>query len=560
MSNPFDDSFGETKVNHNPFDDGSNNNDRRQHRSNVTTNPFTENADDRSQSSFIANDYDDNDDDEYDDEYDDNYDNDNKQKSVEPAEASWQYLGDLPYRRVPIYSNVTWERKVTSSDTAENAAANNKMFHHGLATFPPNAVRYHPKLLNPREVRTLLNNTTYTIVRGCPNGGPIAAITIPILGGGGGGATTSSPGGGGGGYWKSHLYIWTNSGQCLAQIEFPPDHTTTPMTTETNKRTYTAADVLTIGFTNRTTLVIVLRDSFCYTYNLRGDAILPPFFIMPRSSSISGSLHGTSTHSTSGSASNRTDGGGAELLLAHIYEGGVAVLATNKDSALVELLDYHDDPTYTQTSHITARKVCATTATTSGTSTTTSTMLVSSYDTVMTSNYALITPLPTATYANQNFCHYCSIAVLSRLRTSSHHPEIFLSTSDNSVITIDSSTMNIIDVNCRQRIPSPIIDMSFAPNGRFLACFTESSMLTVISTSFETKVLDFDTSEGSNMPPVEMKWCGEDRYVLFLCLCLYLLSGCILRNKLSGEMAKIGVFGYILHFLFWFFICFGVGL
>jgi hypothetical protein len=56
--------------------------------------------------------------------------------------------------------------------------------------------------------------------------------------------------------------------------------------------------------------------------------------------------------------------------------------------------------------------------------------------------------------------------------------------------------------------------MRFAPNGRFLACFTQDSMLTVISTSFETKVLDFDTSEGSSAPPLDMQWCGEDSVVL----------------------------------------------
>lgn len=70
------------------------------------------------------------------------------------------------------------------------------------------------------------------------------------------------------------------------------------------------------------------------------------------------------------------------------------------------------------------------------------------------------------------------------------------------------------DVNCRARISSPIVAMTFAPNGRFLACFTQSSILTVISTSFETKVLDFDTSEGSSAPPLDMKWCGEDSVVL----------------------------------------------
>jgi len=70
------------------------------------------------------------------------------------------------------------------------------------------------------------------------------------------------------------------------------------------------------------------------------------------------------------------------------------------------------------------------------------------------------------------------------------------------------------DVDCRSQLESPIVFMSFAPNGRFLACFTQASILTVISTSFETKVLDFDTSDGSSASPSEMKWCGEDSVVL----------------------------------------------
>lgn len=80
-------------------------------------------------------------------------------------------------------------------------------------------------------------------------------------------------------------------------------------------------------------------------------------------------------------------------------------------------------------------------------------------------------------------------------------------------MVVNAATTEIKDLDCRGRISAPIVEMSFAPNGRFLACFTEASMLTVISTTFETKVLDFDTSEGSSQPPLEMKWCGEDRYV-----------------------------------------------
>jgi len=89
-----------------------------------------------------------------------------------------------------------------------------------------------------------------------------------------------------------------------------------------------------------------------------------------------------------------------------------------------------------------------------------------------------------------------------------------LSTSDNSVIVVNTVTCEITDVDCRARISAPIVDMTFAPNGRFLACFTQSSMLTVISTSFETKVLDFDTTEGASKPPLQMIWCGEDSVVL----------------------------------------------
>ena len=101
--------------------------------------------------------------------------------------------------------------------------------------------------------------------------------------------------------------------------------------------------------------------------------------------------------------------------------------------------------------------------------------------------------------------------MLPRIHTNSRHPELFLSTSDNSVVVANTSTGDITDVDCRSRISSPIVSMSFAPNGRFLACFTQSLLLTVISTSFETKVLDFDTSKETSSPPRDMKWCGEDR-------------------------------------------------
>jgi hypothetical protein len=45
-----------------------------------------------------------------------------------------------------------------------------------------------------------------------------------------------------------------------------------------------------------------------------------------------------------------------------------------------------------------------------------------------------------------------------------------------------------------------------------MACFMSSGILTVMSTSFTTKILDFDTN--STRKPVQMVWCGEDAVLL----------------------------------------------
>lgn len=125
--------------------------------------------------------------------------------------------------------------------------------------------------------------------------------------------------------------------------------------------------------------------------------------------------------------------------------------------------------------------------------------------------YALITEVPlTAKAANTNFR---ALAVLPRHRTKSRHPEIFVSTTQPpSVWILEVATCGVTDVQAS--LMAPILKMAFSPNGRFLACFTQDAMLTVISTLFETKVLDFDTSEGATTPPLGLEWCGEDSVVL----------------------------------------------
>lgn len=372
-----------------------------------------------------------------------------------PVEASWQYLGDLPYRRVPIYSNVRWGDETD----AENQTDNNDVLNYGLSAFPKASLQRHPEILNPKELRELLSSSTVTKVVGCPYGGPIAAVTLPIVG------QTS---------WfnQTEIRIMTNAGRQLARIDFP-------LPEMMDRGTYSPSDIMEIGFTDRTALAIVLRDSLCLTYDLSGNPLLPPFHLLPRG-----------------------EGQGTELFHATVFEGGAAVLSTSKHAAIVEFLDEHDDPSYFSTAHVEARTIFPDMPLD---------VFGEGKGDAIPSFCGLVTPLPTAAFASEQFLSYATIAVLPRTRTANRHPEIFLSTSDNSVVVVNAATTEMKDLNCRARISSPILEMTFAPNGRFLACFTESSMLTVISSSFENKVLDFDTSEGSSQPPLEMKWCGEDR-------------------------------------------------
>jgi len=58
----------------------------------------------------------------------------------------------------------------------------------------------------------------------------------------------------------------------------------------------------------------------------------------------------------------------------------------------------------------------------------------------------------------------------------------------------------------------PVQKMACSPNGRFLACFGASGMLTVLSRHFDKTVLEFDTKAG--VEPLQLCWCGEDAVVL----------------------------------------------
>jgi len=230
--------------------------------------------------------------------------------SVVAGEASWQFLGDLPYRRVPIYSNVRWQRRSKQQQEQEEG---DEALNDGLAAFPSSYIR-RSDYMDSLTAREMLSNTTITKVAGCPHGGPIAAMTLPILG-----ASTDAA------FATTEIRIMTNSGHSLANVECPP---------RSLSHIYTAADIMTMGFTDRTVLIVVMRDSLCLTYDLSGNHVLPPFHILPSS-----------------------EGKGTELLQASVYEGGVAVLSMAMQAAIAEFLDNHDASSYGDEIHLPVRKV-----------------------------------------------------------------------------------------------------------------------------------------------------------------------------------------------------------
>lgn len=428
----------------------------------MSTNPFEE---DSSVSSFESH--------EGDNTFHKNTSFNNKQTKEEeeeedstPIESTWQFLGDLPYKRVELYKNIKWGGSPS---------------HKGSSTLSslPSNINLNSNLTQS-EFKQFMNSTTQTLVASCPNGGPIASVTIPLLSN----AQISSA------FTTTSIKIMTNAGSLLHSIQFPPPFH--------SKREYSAADILKIGFTSRCLLVILTRDGLLFTYSLSGKLIFSPFAILQET------------------------GNAMEIIDAHIYDGGVAILTANMTSVLVELLDESETScqSYKLSAAIQSKVVRAVdydpldSIGEERKEVEDDLHLHPILDSATSSYYALITPLTTSQYAKQHYISYSSIAVLPRIHTASRHPEVFLGTSSNSVIVCDASSLNITDVNCQERIGAPIVHMKFAPNGRFLACFTLQNVMTVISTNFETKVLDFDTSDGSTEVPNDLNWCGEDSVVL----------------------------------------------
>lgn len=105
---------------------------------------------------------------------------------------------------------------------------------------------------------------------------------------------------------------------------------------------------------------------------------------------------------------------------------------------------------------------------------------------------------------------YTAMAIVPPLLSRTGLLELVLGTVDNSCVVVDENEVE--DQSLQDRISAPIVKMAVQPNGRYIACYRKDGVLTVLSSTFTTKVLDFNTKSISR--PLDMAWCGEDAVVL----------------------------------------------
>lgn len=114
------------------------------------------------------------------------------------------------------------------------------------------------------------------------------------------------------------------------------------------------------------------------------------------------------------------------------------------------------------------------------------------------------------------------ISVLEPKFTKSGTPEVFVATAAGSIMVVGKESVQDLSVSdkltssSRNGEPASVALMSIAPNGMFMALFTLDGILTVLNTTFDNKILSFDThAVGPHAVPNQMVWCGEDAVVLY---------------------------------------------
>ena len=84
------------------------------------------------------------------------------------------------------------------------------------------------------------------------------------------------------------------------------------------------------------------------------------------------------------------------------------------------------------------------------------------------------------------------------------------------MLVAHGSTVTLVDAdaaNDQELSHGPIRRIAVAPNGQFLAAFTDEGKLIVWTADFGKFLSEFATQ--SDSPPERLAWCGTDSVVLF---------------------------------------------
>ena len=92
--------------------------------------------------------------------------------------------------------------------------------------------------------------------------------------------------------------------------------------------------------------------------------------------------------------------------------------------------------------------------------------------------------------------------------TPSQSVEVFVATQSGTVLLVD-----MLHAQDQLLSMGPFTKMTVSPNGKLLACFTESGILWVMPVDFSKNLSQFDTK--SKTPPEQMVWCGTDSVLLY---------------------------------------------
>jgi hypothetical protein len=93
-------------------------------------------------------------------------------------------------------------------------------------------------------------------------------------------------------------------------------------------------------------------------------------------------------------------------------------------------------------------------------------------------------------------------------------PSYTLSRSVEVLLSVGQTVYVVDATDCEDRFLDlgPFSQMSVSPNGKFVALYTATGTVHVITSDFQTRLSEHDSK--SKIPPKYLAWCGNDAVVI----------------------------------------------